>query len=145
MTRKSFQAKCAVVCLTAMLFLVLSSLSAAQTSVRIYREMKHDTSLPLAELIRMTPAHPNPFSPRILDILPTGHDAPMQFSQAPDPALQDKVLPEVSATLGLNFEGLGLGQYGFNLQAAPPDTNGAVGATQYVQWVNLEFAVFNKN
>ena len=27
---------------------------------------------------------------------------------------------------------------------APPDTNGAVGATQYVQWVNTSFAVFNK-
>ncbi|HCC58512.1 MAG TPA: hypothetical protein DEQ47_14890, partial [Solibacterales bacterium] len=29
--------------------------------------------------------------------------------------------------------------------AAPPDTNGAVGATQYVQWVNESFAVFNKS
>jgi Immune inhibitor A-like, MAM domain len=28
--------------------------------------------------------------------------------------------------------------------SAPPDTNGAVGATQYVQWVNTSFAVFNK-
>jgi hypothetical protein len=28
--------------------------------------------------------------------------------------------------------------------AAPPDTNGAVGATQFVQWVNESFAVFDK-
>ena len=28
---------------------------------------------------------------------------------------------------------------------APPDTNGAVGATQYVQWVNTDFAIFNKS
>jgi hypothetical protein len=27
---------------------------------------------------------------------------------------------------------------------APPDTNGAVGSTEYVQWVNVEFAVFAK-
>jgi hypothetical protein len=31
------------------------------------------------------------------------------------------------------------------MQGAPPDTNDAVGATQYVQWVNLSFAVFDKN
>ncbi len=93
----------------------------------------------------MTPAQPNPFSPRIIDILPTGHEQPAQLNAVPDAALQEQVLPPVSATLGLNFEGLGLGQYGFVLQAAPPDTNGVVGATQYVQWVNLEFAVFNKS
>ncbi|MFY9559139.1 MAG: choice-of-anchor D domain-containing protein [Terriglobales bacterium] len=111
----------------------------------MYRELKHDTSLPLAELIRMTPAQPNPFSPRTLDIRATGPDRPAPLSPVPDAALQEQVLPPVSATLGLNFEGLGLGQYGFVLQAAPPDTNGVVGATQYVQWVNLEFAVFDKN
>ena len=30
------------------------------------------------------------------------------------------------------------------VELSPPDTNGAVGATQYVQWVNAEFAVFDK-
>ena len=128
-----------------MMSLVLPTLSVAQSSVHVYRELKHDVSPPLAEMIRMTPAQPNPFSPRTLDILSTGHEQPAQFSAVPDAALQEQVLPPVSATLGLNFEGLGLGQYGFVLQAAPPDTNGVVGATQYVQWVNLEFAVFNKN
>ena len=44
----------------------------------------------------------------------------------------------------MSFEGLGQGQYGFSVMYAPPDTNGAVGATQYVQWVNASFAVFNK-
>ena len=36
----------------------------------------------------------------------------------------------------MSFEGLGDGQYGFSVTGAPPDTNGTVGATQYVQWVN---------
>src|SRR5205807_5861609 len=45
----------------------------------------------------------------------------------------------------LNFEGLGNGQYGFTVNSAPPDTNGTVGATQYVQWVNSSFAIFNKS
>ena len=145
MTRRFSQSYWAVLCTAAMLSLVLPTLSVAQSSVRVYRELKHDVSPPLADMIRMTPAQPNPFSPRIIDILSTGHEQPAQLNAVPDAALQEQVLPPVSATLGLNFEGLGLGQYGFVLQAAPPDTNGVVGATQYVQWVNLEFAVFNKN
>jgi hypothetical protein len=51
----------------------------------------------------------------------------------------------VATTAGLNFPGVGNGDYGFVPNAAPPDTNGAVGATQYVQWVNESFAVFNKS
>ncbi|MFN2598973.1 MAG: hypothetical protein ABR563_17515 [Pyrinomonadaceae bacterium] len=44
---------------------------------------------------------------------------------------------------GLNFDGVGIGG-GYTPDAAPPDTNGAVGATQYVQWVNEDFAVYDK-
>jgi len=49
-----------------------------------------------------------------------------------------------ATTAGLGFAGVGNGDYGFAPNAAPPDTNGAVGATQYVQWVNESFAVFDK-
>jgi hypothetical protein len=49
---------------------------------------------------------------------------------------------------GKNLEGLGDGFRGpqgeFSVQTAPPDTSGAVGTTQYVQFVNGAFAVFNK-
>jgi len=63
----------------------------------------------------------------------------------PDGALQSSVSgPAVATTAGLNFAGVGNGDYGFAPDAAPPDTNGAVGATQYVQWVNESFAVFDK-
>jgi uncharacterized membrane protein len=50
----------------------------------------------------------------------------------------------LAPTVGLGFEGLGNGSLGFAVNSAPPDTNGAVGATQYVQWVNESFAVFDK-
>jgi hypothetical protein len=53
--------------------------------------------------------------------------------------------PLVSTTAGLSFDGVGSGFPGFTVGSAPPDTNGAVGATQYVQWVNSSFAVFNKS
>jgi hypothetical protein len=51
----------------------------------------------------------------------------------------------VGTTAGLNFDGIGQGVFGFSVTSAPPDTNGAVGATQFVQWVNTSFAVFDKN
>src|SRR5205085_7947231 len=34
---------------------------------------------------------------------------------------------------------------GFSVNSAPPDTNGAVGTTQYVQMVNSSYAVFSKS
>jgi hypothetical protein len=113
--------------------------------MRIIRELRHDVSLPLTELGRMTPAQPNPFSPRVLKVLPIGPVLPVPQYAVADAALQQQALPQVSAALGLNFEGLGMGQYGFVIQYAPPDTNGAVGDTQYVQWVNSEYAVFSKS
>ena len=46
------------------------------------------------------------------------------------------------------MDGVGVGFTGpqgtFTPDAAPPDTNGAVGITQYVQWVNESFAVLDK-
>ena len=62
-----------------------------------------------------------------------------------DPVVQSTALTS-NGTLatGNNFEGLGNGFPNFSVNSAPPDTNGAVGATQYVQWVNESFAVFDK-
>lgn len=62
-----------------------------------------------------------------------------------DPALQTSPpVSSASITAGLNFEGLGDGFPGFSVNSAPPDTNGAVGATQVVEWVNESFEVFDK-
>ncbi len=62
-----------------------------------------------------------------------------------DGALQTSTGPLAGTTSGLNFAGVGQGDYGFTDQYAPPDTVGAVGQTQYVQWVNTYFAVFDKS
>jgi len=66
-------------------------------------------------------------------------------TNGPDGAVQTLIAPAVGTTNGLGFAGVGQGDYGFSDRYAPPDTNGAVGATQYVQWVNTDFAVFNKS
>src|SRR5579859_6364873 len=69
-----------------------------------------------------------------------------QLSQTQvDPVLQATATSSVATASLLNFAGVGNGDYGFAPNAAPPDTNGAVGATQYVQWVNESFAVFSKS
>src|SRR5439155_3335197 len=73
-------------------------------------------------------------------VLPAGPATPVA-----DPVVQTSVGPQVGTTNGIGFPGVGNGDYGFAPNAAPPDTNGAVGATQYVQWVNESFAVFNKS
>lgn len=64
----------------------------------------------------------------------TGRRAPARRREVPVP--------------GMNFEGIGQG-FGqapnqFSVHGVPPDTTGAVGETQYVQWVNESLAIFNK-
>ena len=90
-----------------------------------------------------------PISPRARQLterplfrLPGGSSS--TAAAAPDPVQQTTVGTLAATTAGLNFAGVGNGDYGFAPNAAPPDTNGAVGATQYVQWVNESFAVFDK-
>ena len=45
---------------------------------------------------------------------------------------------------GLGFDGVGVGLGGYTPSSNPPDVNGRIGATQYVQWNNTSFAVFDK-
>jgi hypothetical protein len=98
----------------------------------------HAVSPPVRDLPTGTERHEPRIKPLHL-IPPEAHPA------QPDGALQTSVTPAVATTAGLNFAGVGNGDLGFTPDAAPPDTNGAVGATQYVQWVNESFAVFNKS
>ena len=81
------------------------------------------------------PAHPLPFI-----------DGP---GNQTDGAVQGAGGGAFAPALGAGFDGVGQGFSGpqgtFTVNSAPPDTNGAVGATQYVQIVNSGFAVFDKS
>lgn len=57
-----------------------------------------------------------------------------------DPVLQKEVLPEVSATQGANFDGIGAAN-----EWVPSDSNLAVGPNQIVETVNVQVGVFGKN
>jgi hypothetical protein len=94
--------------------------------------------------------------PPLRDVKPLpeqeGHrDKPIRLLNNPDAALarpdgaSQTVAVEAAATVGnvVSFDGLGVGG-GYTPNAAPPDTNGAIGDTQYVQWVNESFAVYDK-
>jgi len=128
-------------CLTAF----LPSLASAQNphdqtgpaQVEVSNAIQHDVSRPLRDM----PNPPRSDVPREkpLKSIPHGAAANQQ-----DPVVQTVAGPLVGTTSGLNFAGVGNGDYGFAPNAAPPDTNLAVGATQVVQWVNESFAVFDK-
>src|SRR5271165_1767972 len=108
----------------------------------IRRDLHHDISPPLWEMIRNT----QPGEHEELEAEPIRS---IPLPPGLRPLLEDPVRQYgstgFSPQLGLNFEGLGDGEYNFWVEYAPPDTNGAVGATQYVQWVNTYFAVFDKH
>lgn len=100
--------------------------------------LKHDASKPLREL-KQYPAHP---------IEVNGHEGDREADAGrPAPLAADTVVqstlasPAMPAT-SLSFDGIGFP--GVACNCAPPDTNGEVGATQYVQIVNEGYQVWNK-
>jgi hypothetical protein len=123
---------------------VLSSYIAgfAQSQMTVRRDVHRDVSAPLREMILHAPPpslEKHEAEPVRRIPLPPGL---IQLQE--DPVRQRTVVP-FTPVVGTSFEGLGVGQYGFSVTGAPPDTNGTVGATQYVQWVNTSFAIFNKS
>src|SRR5437870_7992363 len=117
----------------------------AQSRMTVRREERHDVSPPLRDMIAQAPR-------QVL----TRHEAeparriplPPGLVTLPDDPVRQRTAASIAAfapVVSLGFEGLGNGQYGFSVTGAPPDTNGAVGATQDVQWVNTSFAIFNKS
>ena len=111
--------------------------AAASGAVEVSDAVQHDVSPPLRDISSAPSVHV--YRQKPLHLIPRGLTAHQL-----DPVVQTSVAPSVATTSGLNFAGVGNGDYGFVPNAAPPDTNGAVGSTQYVQWVNESFAVFDK-
>jgi Big-like domain-containing protein/immune inhibitor InhA-like protein len=104
-----------------------------------------DVSAPLREIKPIPPDWWELTGKNKHPVLPLPHhhgDADLDLVK--DAARQPALGPQlnVSATPGLSFDGVGVPSY--TPSGAPPDTVGAAGATQYVQWVNTAFAVYNK-
>ena len=74
-------------------------------------------------------------------VKPLPKPAPVPQAEA---AVQRRAsVKKLQATFLPPIEGIGGDNYG--IQSDPPDTNGAVGTTHYVEWVNTALAVFDKN
>jgi hypothetical protein len=116
--------------------------------------IQFDVSRPLAQLLREAPAQQGirhvmhePLKPKLHPSM----GAQLRQGAKVAGALRPLIGPLISATTGLNFEGVG--QVGGPLDCpsvvgfgvVPPDTNAAVGDTEVVQWVNLCYAVFEKS
>lgn len=117
----------------------------------VNQPLQFDISPPLRDLAAKAPAPQGvrvihrPLQPK-LDKLKA---AVQQGEPAGGSALAASPGAPLSATIGLNFDGVG--QFATNscpsvtgFAVVPPDTNAAVGDTQVVQWVNVCYAVFDK-
>jgi hypothetical protein len=113
------------------------------TKVEVKRAIRQDVSPALRD-IKVTPKA-RLDQPRAKRIRPIPLPREMSALLGPDRALQSEVEPLAGATDLLNFAGVGQGDYDYSPQYAPPDTVGAIGKTQYVQWVNVDFMVFRKS
>jgi len=111
-----------------------------QSKPIIIQEAGHAVTPPLRDIPPVSPAGGEN---RVIPVLPLH---PLPGPAAPtteDPVWQQFVVKNLAASPGLNFDGISTSDLTGGI-GAPPDTNGAVGATQYVQTVNTALAVFDK-
>ncbi|MGA7617197.1 MAG: PQQ-binding-like beta-propeller repeat protein [Thermoanaerobaculia bacterium] len=67
------------------------------------------------------------------------------ISNGPDQVRQTAGGATFAPVLNGTFEGVGTGIVGYSPSVAPPDTEGEVGPNHYIQWVNTDFLIFDKN
>lgn len=103
----------------------------ANPQPEVIRAVRHDVSAPLRDLPVRFPEQEEEVENRVVPRTPAISNV--------DPVVQTLKGSRVPAGVNLNFDGNESGG------SVPPDTNGSVGSTQYVQWVNLVFSVYDKN
>jgi len=125
-------------CIAPAAFAALPEPALLDNGMRYGHSYQNDLSMPLYYLppprIEVTKqSKPGPENPR----LPL-----LKHVNKNDAAVQSHPWPPYMPSFLLNFDGIGFP--GVACNCAPPDTNGAVGTTQYVQNVNNGFQVFDK-
>ncbi|HUR51564.1 MAG TPA: hypothetical protein VMZ11_05530 [Mycobacteriales bacterium] len=139
---RSFRPLLAVAGLAAAALLVPGALAGPRLDPRltVTDAVAHDTSAPLSELalarLAPTPGRVVPESPRHAMTVRPG---------LVDPVVQATAGAAPRARVVRSYTGLGDGfDPGYTVEAIPPDTVGAAGMKQYVQWVNSSLAVLDK-
>ena len=129
--------------LTALLASICASAAVAQNHgpVEVSGAVQQDTLGSLRD-VKVNPADYHKMKARAEHDIPLPHIPDNQL----DGAVQSGGTQTVFAPIASgSVDGLGNGFPGFTVQYAPPDTVGAVGATQFVQVVNTGLAVFSKS
>lgn len=104
---------------------------------------KADTTTQRLDQMQL-PSEPVSLGPPEVKPVRLNPNVSVSLALSADGALQSSPGSAHPVTIGLNKEGIGNGFPNFQVQNAPPDTSGAVGRTQFVQWVNTSFAIFDK-
>ena len=131
-----------LVCL-ALCWTLLAPSPAIAANPFVTPELKHDLSPPLRDLAPS--AQPSAAADRPGPVArPTG---PLLTNSESDPVAQQAMAPLSGVSTVLNFDGQSADDNRSLLGFAfvPPDTNGAVGATQFAQIVNVTLAVYDKS
>jgi hypothetical protein len=120
--------------------LVATSSAIAQTrdGLAVSVANRHAQSSPLWQI-------PIPPKDQSVREIPLHHPPrPLRPSQK-DSIVQTYASAPVLKAPSINILGVGMGFPGYTDRAVPPDPNSAVGDTQFVEWVNLDLAVFDKS
>jgi hypothetical protein len=132
-------------CLRRSLWFVLPLLpaSSALAAPGVFSASRHDTSAPLG---RLSAAARAPTSRPDAEGIEPRATGPVLGNGRADPVASRLAGPLQSVTQAIMFEGQSAADNRRVLGFAfvPPDTNGAVGATQFVQMVNVTIAVYSK-
>lgn len=100
---------------------------------------RHDTSRPLRSIKPKPPEAGEEDADAEEDLPLPGREAPRSQEPRLDPVAQTAPVAAAAATITKSFNGL------TNINsAAPPDTNGDIGPNQYIEWVNLSFAIYDR-
>src|ERR1043166_8693660 len=102
----------------------------------------NDTSPPLRDM-RQLPIRPHLAEDRSAVEVNRNPEILNEHKDVFDPIVQSVLFPDAMPTPIRNMDGIPFP--GVSCNCAPPDTNGEVGATQYVQMVNEGYQVFNKS
>ena len=110
----------------------------------VSRSTAHDTSPALRDMPALPPTEaPKGPTTRFTRIPPSRIP---RGPVTPDPVLQSTPGPLVAPSTSSNFEGTASVEQSASIGwVLPPDTNGAIGRTHYVQLVNVVFSVYQRN
>ena len=111
----------------------------------VIQEFKHDTGPMLREIAPLLPEFGTPGEHEIQNMDNPNHPWDNKKVEE-DPVLQtaEKSPSAQTPSFNLEFDGIGYGD-SFFCNCMPPDNDGAVGTTQYVQYVNTTYQVFDKS